>query len=219
MPEVKKKEPATGRDRYHHGDLHQAILEAACLHLRTQNADSLSLRALAREIGVSQTAPYRHFDSKNALFAAVATWGFRILEGDLAQMSSNLTLSASQAMVELGMTYLRFAENHAEKYQLCFDSSLVEFDEYSELQAASAKCFDHLSALIRRGIQSGEFEQRAEEELAAIAWAGLHGLASLSRSSRPRDGIEESATLRAIDYLIKDQRGVVTSMLRAISVV
>ena len=46
--------------RYHHGDLRQAILDAACEHLKHENADTLSLRALAREIGVSQTAPYRH---------------------------------------------------------------------------------------------------------------------------------------------------------------
>ena len=45
----------SGKESYHHGDLRQAILEAACQHLRTQNTDSLSLRALARKIGVELT--------------------------------------------------------------------------------------------------------------------------------------------------------------------
>ena len=57
----------------HHGDLRLAILKAACEHLRRENSEFLSLQALARGIGVSQTAPYRHFDSKNALFAGIAT--------------------------------------------------------------------------------------------------------------------------------------------------
>ena len=114
---------------YHHGDLRLAILKAACDHLRRENAESLSLRALARGIGVSQTAPYRHFDSKNALFAGIATWGFQILGGQMKASLADRT-SPMESFLSLGRCYLDFAREHAEKYQLFFDSSLVEFGEY-----------------------------------------------------------------------------------------
>ena len=113
---------------YHHGDLRLAILKAACDHLRRENAESLSLRALARGIGVSQTAPYRHFDSKNALFAGIATWGFQILSGQMQASLADQT-SPMESFLSLGRCYLDFSREHAEKYQLFFDSSLVEFGE------------------------------------------------------------------------------------------
>lgn len=69
---------------YHHGDLRQGFIDAACAQLRKASADQLSLRALARDLGVSQTAAYRHFASKNALFAAIATQGFEMLTAELA---------------------------------------------------------------------------------------------------------------------------------------
>ena len=72
------------REKYHHGDLRQAILDCSCEHLlRNSGTDCLSMRAIAREIGVSATAPYRHFESKNALFAGIATLGLEILESQL----------------------------------------------------------------------------------------------------------------------------------------
>jgi AcrR family transcriptional regulator len=59
--------------KYHHGDLRNTLLELAEEHLGKNGIDKLSLRALARDIGVSQTAPYRHFIDKNGLLAALAT--------------------------------------------------------------------------------------------------------------------------------------------------
>ena len=61
---------------YHHGDLKHTLIKAACQHLAKAGAESLSLRALARDAGVSQTAPYRHFKTKSSLFAAIAATGF-----------------------------------------------------------------------------------------------------------------------------------------------
>ena len=64
---------------YHHGNLREALLDTAIERLREGGADNLSLRALARGIGVSQTAPYRHFEDKSELLAAMATNGYRDL--------------------------------------------------------------------------------------------------------------------------------------------
>ena len=200
---------------YHHGDLRLAILRAACDHLRRENADSLSLRALARGIGVSQTAPYRHFDSKNALFAGIATWGFQILGGQMKASLADQT-SPMQSFLTLGRCYLDFSREHAEKYQLFFDSSLVEFDEYPRLQEASGVCFDHLLDVIRLGQQAGLFVEREEEEIAAIVWAGLHGISSLLQLEHGRQDLNDRPVGKAIMFLAEEQDQTLNLLLRSV---
>lgn len=200
---------------YHHGDLRLAILKAACDHLRRENAESLSLRALARGIGVSQTAPYRHFDSKNALFAGIATWGFQILGGQMQASLADQT-SPMESFLTLGRCYLDFSREHAEKYQLFFDSSLVEFGEYPRLQEASGVCFDHLLDVIRLGQQDRLFIEREEEEIAAIVWAGLHGMASLLQLKHGRQGLADRPVGKAIRFLAEQQDQTLNLLLRSV---
>ena len=204
------------RDRYHHGDLRQAVLDAACQHLRHDTTDTLSLRALARQIGVSQTAPYRHFDSKNSLFAAIATWGFRILKADILSAMESTEGETLSMLIEMGTTYLTFAQDHYEKYQLFFDSSLVEFSEYPELQQAGSDCFDIMLQSINRGVEEGLLVSEPGEKLAAIIWSGLHGAASLQRIHYLRDGFSNLPVGQAVMYLATRRREVVTILLRSV---
>jgi AcrR family transcriptional regulator len=207
---------------YHHGDLRLAILKAACDHLRRENAESLSLRALARGIGVSQTAPYRHFDSKNALFAGIATWGFQILSGQMHALLADQT-SPMESFLAFGRCYLDFSREHVEKYQLFFDSSLVEYGDYPSLQEASGLCFDHLLAVIRLGQRDRLFVEREEEEIAAIVWSGLHGMASLQKLKRGREGmipapqhILDRPVGKAIRFLSEEQNQALNLLLRSV---
>ena len=200
---------------YHHGDLRLAILKAACDHLQRGNAETLSLRALAREIGVSQTAPYRHFESKNALFAGIATWGFQILSGEM-QASLADQVSPVESFLTLGRCYLDFSREHAEKYQLFFDSSLVDFGVYPRLQEASGVCFDHLLDVIRLGQQARLFVEREEEEIAAIVWAGLHGMASLLQLKHGRQDLIDRPVGKAIRFLAEEQDQTLNLLLRSV---
>ncbi len=204
------------REKYHHGDLRQAILTAACEHLRTENADTLSLRALARNIGVSQTAPYRHFDSKNALFAGIATWGFELLEAYLADHVKQSPDDPQTAMIEMGMAYLDFSVTHPEKYQLFFDSSMVDFEEYSDLQEASGRCFDLMLRVIHQGQEAGLYRPGKVENLAAQIWSGLHGVASLMQLTSDREAFLQKPTGKAIRYLAEERRRVVSDLLKTI---
>ena len=118
-------------------------------------------------------------------------------------------------MIETGLNYLHFAENHPEKYQLFYDSSLVDFEEYEELQAAGAACFEVLLDQIRRGQKEGVVEMRPEEELAAVLWSGLHGIASLVRMHSGLDN-EERPVVRAVSYLAGSSRDAISRMLSVI---
>src|SRR5690625_1901608 len=79
----------TASKPYHHGHLKQALVDAAETLLVEQGLDKLSLRAVARRIGVSQTAPYAHFADRQALLAAVSTRGFECLTGRLREAEQN----------------------------------------------------------------------------------------------------------------------------------
>lgn len=178
-----------GRHSYHHGDLRQTLLEAACRHLLANSADSLSLRALARETGVSQTAPYRHFESKNALFAAIATWGFDLMAEALhAARDSAEDGDIADAIKRTGLAYVDWALNNPEKYPLLFDSSLVDFGANEELQAAGGRAFEILLGLVKRGQDQRIFiRSMPAEQLAGTLWSSVHGLASLVQKNMGQD--------------------------------
>ena len=205
----------TSRANYHHGDLRQAFIDAACSHLRLHGADSLSLRALARDIGVSQTASYRHFESRNALFAAIAIQGFELLTEQL-QRTSDRFPDTRTALLEVGITYVDWAVANQEKYQMFFDSSLVDFSHYPELQSAGSECFEVLMTLIRRGLSEELLREKPEEQLAAILWSGIHGIASLMQAKHIEDQAEQYTVIKALEFLANNRSASLEMLLNSV---
>ena len=193
---------------YHHGDLRQSLIDAACRHLRESGADTLSLRALARDVGVSQTAPYRHFESKNALFAAIATYGFKMMAVELQKATDKHADDVEQAFIEVGLAYINWAQNNSEKYQLFFDSSLVDFPKYKDLQDAGEAAFKVLINIIKEGIEQGVFVDRPLLEMAGTVWAGIHGAASLliSKSHMMDNDVGDHLAMQVMQQIATDSR-------------
>ena len=119
---------------YHHGNLKQALLDKALDHLRLHGPDKISLRALARDVGVSQTAPYRHFADKTALLAALAAEGFRRLY-KVSHSDTAADDSAAEALQKSGKAYIYFALDNPELYRLMFGPMLSPDDDFAELEA------------------------------------------------------------------------------------
>ncbi|MCB1645289.1 MAG: TetR/AcrR family transcriptional regulator [Pseudomonadales bacterium] len=180
-----KPTQATGRHRgYHHGDLRQALIDEAVNYLKENSADSLSLRALARAVGVSQTAPYRHFPARSDLFVAIALQGFEQLTGYL-RSARDAESDTGAAFIATGLAYVQWSVEHPETYQLFFDSKLLDFSEDPQLIDAGARTFEVMLALIRRGQTEGFFRtDKPTEELAGLIWAGVHGMSSLAQKHR-----------------------------------
>lgn len=167
------------KQQYHHGKLRQALLETAVLHLREEGIEKLSLRAMARELGVSQTAPYRHFRDKNALLAALATEGFEQLKRETEAAALAHPDDAAAALQACGVAYVRFARTHPEKYQLMFGPGIVECQRYAELVASSEASFRVLLEVVERTQAQGLFAGKSAQMVANTAWALVHGLATL----------------------------------------
>src|SRR5262247_3375139 len=99
------------RNPYHHGNLREALLKAAIRLIAEVGPTAFTLREVARRAGVSHNAPYRHFEDKEALLAAVATEGFLLLSAALRDARANVEV-AEERFVRTGVAYLRFAQEH-----------------------------------------------------------------------------------------------------------
>ena len=159
-------------DVYHHGNLRLALIAAARGALDTVAPESISLKALATQLGVSQPAPYRHFSSREALLAAVATDGFEQFTAALAEAAGKGL--ASERFERACVAYLRFASRYPGLYRLMFASHLLKTATDPSLERAYRTAFDQLLHLLEQLI--------APELINATAiwvWSTLHGLVML----------------------------------------
>ena len=164
---------------YHHGDLHQQILCAASTLLEENNIGSLSLRAVAKKVGVSHTAPYRHFKDKESLLAGIAGLGFDELTSQMKLAVATHPGDPAAQLQEAGHRYVQLALKNPQCTQLMFGGILPCDDTYPELRASGDLAFEGLKIIIREGQVLGVFKQGDEELLALSAWSGIHGLTLL----------------------------------------
>ena len=163
---------------YHHGNLRQALIDAAVEQIKTHGVEKLSLRGLARDVGVSQTAPYRHFEDKNHLLAEIATQAFEDLyEATFEQIKSDD--SPLTNIGRIGFRYLTFARANPERYKLMFGPTIQNRTEYETMIAAGQRGFDVLVKEVERGIERDEFLEQNSFVLANVLWTQVHGLSSL----------------------------------------
>ena len=152
---------------YHHGDLQTALIDAGLELLRTRDAADLALREVARAVGVSATAVYRHFPDKGALLAALATEGLARLAADQRRASE----TAGGGVAGFGATgaaYVRFARDNPALFRLIFSGGKPATGEPDD-----AYTFLRENAAAAAG-------QGADATVVAIqAWSLAHGLAML----------------------------------------
>ena len=168
-----KGDGAKAAGAYHHGDLRAAVITAGLKRLETGDDGELGLRALARDVGVSATALYRHFPDKEALLDALADEGLRRLGARQAQ--AWLKAGGGRAGFKAtGTTYVRFAHDEPALFRLSFTRQKRE--RYTESGGDGGEVAYNL---LRAGV--GEALPGVENpDMAALhAWALVHGLAML----------------------------------------
>ncbi|MFF4014465.1 TetR/AcrR family transcriptional regulator [Streptomyces sp. NPDC001843] len=166
---------------YHHGDLPAALLARAEQTLREKGSGALSLRELAREIGVSPAAPSRHFKSKQALLDALALTGFERLAEAIAASQEGTGEAFADRLDAAARAYVGFAVANAALLDLMF--SVKHSPEASEALGATAhRWSDQLLELIGDGQRRGEVREGQPERVALPVFAALHGYAGLTVS-------------------------------------
>jgi AcrR family transcriptional regulator len=165
-----------GKKPYHHGDLRDALIEAGMRLLERQNSGELGLREVAREVGVSATAVYRHFPDKGALSRAIAGRGFALM-GEMQEAAARRARGAA-SFAAVGGEYVRFARRYPAVFRLMF-SCAPPRDLFSvplaELSGPLRLLREHVAAVAPAGASE------AARKVGAIrAWALVHGLAVLA---------------------------------------
>ncbi|GAA2961292.1 MULTISPECIES: TetR/AcrR family transcriptional regulator [Streptomyces] len=171
----------TSERTYHHGDLRRTLLAAALDVIAAHGPDSLSLRDLARRVGVSHAAPAHHFKDRTGLLTALAAEGYALFADALAD---------APGLQERGVAYVRFATRHPAYFQVMFRPELYRPDDLA-LLAAKARATEAL----RAGIGGLPDAARGEDDrLAGIAaWSLAHGFATLLLTGNLSDALEGRA--------------------------
>jgi|HubBroStandDraft_1064217.scaffolds.fasta_scaffold68068_2 AcrR family transcriptional regulator len=161
---------------YHHGDLSRALIDAARRILEAEGPAALSLRAVAREAGVSPAAPYHHFKDKTELLEAVAHEGWEALgQGIIAARRSAAT--PGEAMGAIGMAYLHFARDNPALYRLMYDTSRDRTSMPEHINEAESGYANVQGALVEAGADPSD---ELDLQLATVAsWCAVHGLAEM----------------------------------------
>jgi AcrR family transcriptional regulator len=203
-PQTARKRSAKRRDTYHHGDLRQALIDAARALLAESGPSGLSLRAAARSAGVSQTAPYRHFASREDMLAAVAEDGFRRLHGRM--VASVASERSKRALQRIAIEYVRFALEHPAEYRVMFGREGAEL-ERTEANAALNDASGAVMQLLQGGIEemqkAGVIRRGSSSIMALAAWGLVHGLVMLvldgqgvrTRDTSPEELVEQATSL------------------------
>lgn len=158
---------------YHHGDLRRGLVEAARRVLEAQGPAALSLRAVAREAGVSPAAPYHHFKDKSELLDAVAEQGWAMLSHTMSE-----ALDGDGELRAVVLAYVCFALDHPALYRVMYDAARekesLPFTVRSGGDSAYAKVRDTLK-------MEGADAEGEDLELATIAaWCAAHGVAEMA---------------------------------------
>lgn len=163
------------KDRYHHGDLRSALIEEGLARLATGPAEALSLREIARNVGVSATAVYRHFPDKASLVAALCdVGGERLADAFRAAMSA--AEPGRAAFNAMGRAYVRFALAHPALFRL-MNANAAAVDESGPRASRSTGMQMMVQAL--NGLANPADTHRDLDLRRMRAWALVHGLAML----------------------------------------
>ncbi|MCY3610851.1 MAG: TetR/AcrR family transcriptional regulator [Gemmatimonadetes bacterium] len=164
---------------YHHGDLRAALLTEAAAMIDEEGTSSVTMRAIGRRLGVSRSAPYRHFEDKSALLVAVATAGFDHLRDRLEAVGAGAPGAGIERLRQFGEVYVRFALENPGHYRLMYGKEAITRRDQPELRAVANGLFDELARVFQSYQRSGAIKRQDPQLQAYVAWGAVHGLASL----------------------------------------
>jgi AcrR family transcriptional regulator len=179
------KEKSGGRRGYHHGNLREALIQAALDLIASKGPAGFTFAEAARSAGVSPAAPYRHFRDRDALMADVARQGFDRFEAFLTTAWNDGRPDTMTALGNLGKAYLAFARTEAAYYSAMFEAG-VPFEDHPELRQASDRAFAIVRAAAEAVCATLPPEKRPPALMVALhIWSLSHGIASLFARGDP----------------------------------
>ncbi|WP_150460083.1 TetR/AcrR family transcriptional regulator [Nesterenkonia ebinurensis] len=158
---------------YHHGNLRNALLAAASELVRERGARGFSVSEAARRVGVSSSAPYRHFPDRDAMLAAAALTGFVELEERFESLPVVQTFTDTAA--HIAAEYVRFAREDPSRFEMMFAHG-IDKSKHADLLQQTFRVQERFEAALAQHLQPTESIRRYSAEL----WSIAHGAATLA---------------------------------------
>jgi AcrR family transcriptional regulator len=189
---------------YHHGNLRAALLARAERTVRDRGVQELSLRELAREVGVSHGAPRRHFADRQALLDALAEAGFARLGAELRGAAAAAGDDFEARLRETATAYVRFATRDAALLELMFAGK--HRDPSGALHEAADRAFSVILELIHQGQATGAVEAGEPERVGLVLFATIQGVAALVNGGMVDAERLDELVADAIAYFLRASR-------------
>jgi AcrR family transcriptional regulator len=187
----------TKKTTYHHGNLREVLISSALEILKEGTLQDLSLRALARKAGVSQTAPYRHFEDKEALIVVLIQEGSMILQQEMIK-ACQISEEPIEQLIDMGVSYYDFSQNHPAHFRLMFSGSLENRDKYAHIFEEEQKGYDVLDAVVTRCMEKSATCDLSAQMVRLTCWSLVHGLASLILNDVMNDDVPQGDNKRSV---------------------
>ena len=201
-PSVRRRK-SPGDSPYHHGDLREALLQAAERILERDGLAGLTLRAVAREAGVSHAAPTHHFGDLTGLVSELAAIGFRMFNAAMNAAGNSETHPMMKGLAS-AKAYVAYAQAHPGMYGVMFRSARLDYSRPSLHEAAEASF-----AGLTGGVAASRQEQISKDSLSldqaaaiARAWSLVHGFTTLLLDGRLTGILERLPEGTSADMLL-----------------
>jgi AcrR family transcriptional regulator len=191
---------------YHHGNLRTALLAQAERTVREHGVQELSLRELARAVGVSHAAPRRHFPDRQALLDALAEAGFARLGAELRTAVDAAGEDFEARLRATAAAYIRFATQDAALLEMMFAG---KHRGQSGLQEAAERAFSVMLELIQQGQADGVLEPGEPERVGLVLFATIQGIAALVSGGMVPPGQVTDLVTDAIAHFLRGSRAAV----------
>lgn len=185
-------------------DFRERLCAAAEKLFAERGPDAVTMRQLAAELGVSPMTPYRYFDDKDDILAAIRTNGFTRF-ADALEIARNGAEGARAKGRAVGDAYVTFALEHPHAYKLMFDLNQPDIEKYPDLVAAGHRARETMTGYVHdafnEGIMSGD-----AHEIGMMFWAAVHGAVVLELAGILPSGGARALSARLDSTLAKGLR-------------
>ena len=186
--------------QYHHGNLRDALIEAALALEPRHGALGISLREVARGVGVTHAAAYHHFASKEALVLAVADDGYARLLAAIGEPALPAPFTGRMAaffrVIAVGVEYVRFAIDHPSRFRFMYGTPpLAAADGSSPIAARHAEVLAVFAGVVAEAQREQLIAGGKSDRLGALLWGEAHGLATLTIADA-LDGVPRGSARR-----------------------
>ncbi len=168
----------TKKKSYHHGDLRRQLIKTALIIISDQGLGKISMRGLGQRLGVSRTAPYRHFSDKNDLLCAIAEEGYKNLANKITDSNKQLT-PPLEKLRNIGIAYVEFAIANPVHYRLMFGNEILENNRTPELVRLAEESFNETLFAINVCQEKKLIRPLNPYIIANALWSMSHGISTL----------------------------------------